>query len=116
MAKAVSKNNTGGTAKKSVPASEAKTIAKKLGVSLLFSNSKGEYFTDHNRALLSDKAENVKEHRFNADELDTEDKAEKGEPVKSAKKVLTEDDFKTTPELKEKGYKVGDEIEVPVTE
>lgn len=87
--------------------SEAKAIAKKLGVSLLFSNSKGEYFTDLNRALLSDKKENVKEHRFSHEE-----ETVVSEPV-MVKKVLTADDFKTTPELKEKGFKVGDDIEVP---
>ena len=95
------------TEAKKVATESAKSIAGAIGVKKLYENSKGEYFTELNLAMLSDKKDNIKLHDFTAEE-------EVVSQVKTEKRTVTALDLQANPELVEEGVKVGDVVEIPV--
>lgn len=83
---------------------QAKTISEANGNCPVFANSKGEFFTNENLALLSEggKKENVAKFFFLSNEKEnTENKS-------SVQYVITEADIKAYEELTKAGKKVGD--------
>lgn len=78
-------------------------VATDNGVKIVFKNSKGEYFTSKNLALLSDEPKNIETYDFTKFETTAGDTGD----GKEARK-LTAIDFTNFPALKEKGYQEGD--------
>lgn len=115
MSKATNNGGAGNKSNTKTPAKsslydQAKKIAKDLKSNKIYANSKGEFFTDANRAALSDKKENIKEFDFTKEvsvaavSAEAED-SNTGEA--DVKYTVTAEDLEKYPLLAEEGITEG---------
>ncbi len=87
---------------------EARKIAADNGVKVLYHNTKGEYFTDKNRALDSVGHKEDQVETFDFSKEVAKEKPAASSDVKPY--ILTKKDIEKYPELSENGWKGKDEV------
>jgi len=93
-------------------AEEAKETAKSLGITKIWVNKKGEFFTSEMNAQLSGNKDEVVGFDFSEEE---EKQAPEPKMVKTSVKV-TQEILDKYPEQVKQGMKIGDTIEIEVPE
>lgn len=99
----------------SISRKNAQKVADELSAQIVYGNSRGEFFTMHNRALLSENGDTSKVEVFDFSKqvvtLDDTRPIEQINMENNIKHIITAEDLQNNPGLEVQGIKLGDEID-----